>query len=108
MLDLWSYWPLLTEGGWFPLAWAVTPVATAGLVLWLSHRQPFLRALPAATAAVLFLALVFASLLDTGADLTTVFLGWAVSAVASVVVFIRLRRQSVRGTNSPPGGGGGE
>ena len=96
MADISAYWGLLTAWGWFPLAWAVVPVAAAALVLWLARTQPFLRALPAATAVVLFFVLVVVSALDTpGGDLITPLLGGIASAVASVTVFVGLRRRSV-------------
>lgn len=96
MTDTSGFWELLTAWGWFPLAWAVVPVAAAALVLWLARTQPFLRAVPAATAVALFLVLVVVSALDTpGGDLLTPLLGVVVSAAACAVVFVRLRRQPI-------------
>jgi predicted Na+-dependent transporter len=82
----------VTEGGWFPFAWAVVPMVVGVMVLGLSRRWPLLRAHPLITAGVLLWLLIIASAADTpGSDLLTPMLGWIVSAAVSIATFLGLR-----------------
>lgn len=77
-------------------------------MLWLSRTRPALRTVPAVTALLLFVGLLVLSVLDTpGGDLVTPILGWGVSALACVALFVGLRRRAVPPYRHPASWGPG-